>query len=84
MRKDTYHIRTPYINFYQKYGILENNLGLLINMSQGKVSPHDSKEITMKFINNLNVHYSLDYQFGKERIFLKMSTQNRLDSLLSK
>jgi hypothetical protein len=38
----------------------------------------------MRFVNDLNVHYSLDYQFGKERIFLKMAAQNRLDSLLAK
>ena len=35
----------------------------------------------MRFVNDLNVQYNLDYQFGKERIFLKMSAQNRLDAL---
>ena len=56
----------------------------MIDISEGKVSAHECKEITMKFINDLNVHFNIDYQFGKERIFLKMSAQNRLDSLLSK
>jgi hypothetical protein len=47
-------------------------------MSEGRLSPHDSKEITIRFVNDLNVHYNFDYQFGRERIFLKMSAQNRL------
>lgn len=53
-------------------------------MAEGRISPHDSKEFVMKFVNDLNVHYDLDYQFGRERIFLKMSAQHRLDTLLSK
>lgn len=35
-------------------------------------------------MTNSLVNYSLDYQFGKERIFLKMSTQNVLETLLKK
>lgn len=38
----------------------------------------------MRFVNDQLVKYDLDYQFGRERIFLKMSTQNRLDALLRK
>lgn len=38
----------------------------------------------MRFVTNSLVNYSLDYQFGKERIFLKMSTQNVLETLLKK
>ena len=38
----------------------------------------------MRFVNDLNVHYNFDYQYGKDRIFLKMSAQNRLDSLRQK
>lgn len=36
----------------------------------------------MKFVAELNAIYSFDYQFGRERIFLKMATQHRLDTLL--
>jgi len=35
-------------------------------------------------VNDLLVNYDLDYQFGRESIFLKMATQNRLDALLKK
>ncbi len=38
----------------------------------------------MKFVTDLNAIYSFDYQFGRERIFLKMATQHRLDTLLNK
>ena len=38
----------------------------------------------MRFMTNHFVNYGLDYQFGKDRIFLKMSTQNVLDNLLKK
>ncbi len=33
-------------------------------------------------MTNCLVNYNLDYQFGREKIFLKMSTQNFLDTLL--
>lgn len=33
IRKQAYHIRTPYSDFYKKYGILENNLKALIALS---------------------------------------------------
>jgi hypothetical protein len=35
-------------------------------------------------VNDLLVNYDLDYQYGRESIFLKMATQNRLDALLKK
>jgi hypothetical protein len=53
-------------------------------MAAGKISALDCKDIVMRFVNDQLVHYDLDYQFGKDRIFLKMSTQNRLDALLKK
>lgn len=36
----------------------------------------------MKFVLSYFANYSVDYQFGKERIFLKMATQNIMDTLL--
>lgn len=36
----------------------------------------------MQFITNYFVNYNIDYQFGKERIFLKMATQNLMDNIL--
>jgi myosin heavy subunit len=83
MRKDSYHIRQYYSQFYLKYGILERNLPTLIAMSEGKISPLDAKDITVKFITNHFVNYTLEYQFGKEKLFLKMSTQNFFDNLLA-
>lgn len=84
MRKDSYHIRISYAKFYLKYGILENRISNLINIKEAKISQPETKEITMRFITNYFVNYTLDYQFGKERIFLKMATQNVLDTLLNK
>lgn len=84
MRKESYHIRIHYPAFYKKYGILENKLSLLISMSEGKVPPAQSKEIVTEFVNNQLISYNLDYLFGRERIFMKMATQNVLDLLLHK
>lgn len=78
MRKESYHIRKHYSKFYLKYGILENKISNLIAISEGKVSPAESKEIAMRFVTNHFVNYNIDYQFGKDRIFLKMSAQNVL------
>jgi myosin heavy subunit len=38
----------------------------------------------MRFVTNHFVNYNIDYQFGKDRIFLKMSAQNVLENLLKK
>jgi hypothetical protein len=38
----------------------------------------------MRFITDYFVNYSIDYQFGRDRIFLKMSAQNVLENLLKK
>ncbi len=43
MRKDTYHIRTPYQKFYKKYGILENKLNILIPVSDGRINVAECK-----------------------------------------
>jgi len=40
--------------------------------------------MTVNFVNSYFLNYNLDYLFGKERIFLKMSTQNAMDLLLQK
>lgn len=84
MRKDTYHIRTYYKQFYLKYGILENKISKVIDMANDKLSPQECKENTMYFMANCFVNYQLDYQFGSERIFLKIATKNILDQLLQK
>jgi len=40
--------------------------------------------MSMKFVTNSFVNYNIDYQFGRERIFLKIATQNIMDNLLEK
>ena len=32
MRKDCYHVRMPYIDFYKKYGILNGNIKEMIKV----------------------------------------------------
>lgn len=40
MRKDSYHVRIPYKDFYSKFGLLDEEFGLsnLIALQNGKIS----------------------------------------------
>lgn len=53
-----------------------------MQLAEGRKSNNDIKDISMKFVLSYFANYSVDYQFGKERIFLKMATQNIMDTLL--
>jgi len=59
-------------------------MGLLVALSEGKLTPAECKDIAMQFVNSQLVSYNLDYLFGRERIFMKMATQNVLDLMLQK
>lgn len=81
MRKESYHVRVIYEKFYKKYGILEEKgLNQLIDLEEGRISNGECRNMSMRLMtSNIFTNHKLEYLFGKERIFMKISTKNFLD-----
>ena len=43
MRRDTYHVRIKYRDFYKKFGILNKDVNEMIKLDQGVFSEEDCK-----------------------------------------
>jgi hypothetical protein len=60
MRKDSYHVRIPYKDFYSKYGILEEgSLDSLVKLSEDKFNNRECKDLTMNFITHTFTNHKL-------------------------
>lgn len=49
MRKDCYHVRISYSEFYRKFGILEGNVQEMIQVERGKYSEAECRQKTQHF-----------------------------------
>jgi hypothetical protein len=85
MRKESYHVRIPYEKFYEKYGILEEKgLNNLIELEEGQIPISQCRDMSMRLMtSNIFTNHKLEYLFGKERIFMKISTKNFIDIILN-
>ncbi len=81
MRKDSYHVRVYYKEFYARFGILQaDGLETLIALEGGKVAQGECRELVMRLLtSNTFTNHKLEYLFGREKIFMKMSTKNFFD-----
>lgn len=54
----------------------------MISLDNGKVSDLECKQLTKNLIENKFKGVNLDYLMGTEKIFMKMETNNYLESYL--
>ena len=73
MRKDTYHVRLTYKDFYLKYGILNNSVQEIVRVQQS--DGQGCKEEVSRFMDELRTKTKtekIDFLLGIERIFMKI------------
>jgi myosin heavy subunit len=72
MRKDCYHVRMAYQEFYRKFGILHGTIQEQLELAEGKYSDKECKEMVKSLMDNNFKGASLDFLYGHNRIFMKM------------
>ena len=50
LRKDSYHVRMSYLEFYSRYGILNGDVSQMIKVNAGSYSAEDCKKLTKDFL----------------------------------
>ena len=53
MRKDCYHVRLQYAEFYKKYGILNGDVKEMIEVCDGNLNEEQCRQLVKEFLDGL-------------------------------